>query len=211
MDITIKDLIDLDNKIPNEKVIETKNDKNDTINEKRKLLIFFKNLIINLQIINKYMKVLREKGCSLPINISINVNMEHVKYYLEDKDIKFEALQKFLLKVKNMYMSQLNTIYKDKPNLRFLFGKQFRSMMKHIEKSFEMDSFLRYILNNTDNNKVIREGDKGIQRQAKDYISLPALYSQNSFEAISSYIQNLFIKNGKPIETHYNNIKISSK
>jgi len=58
LDITIKDLIDLDNKIPNEKVNETKNDKNDTINEKRKLLIFFKNLIINLQIINKYMKVL---------------------------------------------------------------------------------------------------------------------------------------------------------
>ena len=110
--------------------------------------------------------------------------MEHVKYYLEDKDIKLEALQKFLLKVKNMYMSQLNTIYKDKRNLRFLFGKQFRSMMKYIEKSFEMDSFLRYILNNTDNNKVIREGDKGIQRQAKDYISLPDLYCQNSFEVI---------------------------
>ena len=209
--LTMKDLIDLNNKIPNEKENETKNEQKDTINVKRKLLIFFKNLIINLVMINKYMKVIMEKGCSLPINISIKVQMENVKYFLEDKEINFKDLQKFLLTVKNMYISQLNTIYKDKPNLRFLFRKQFRSMMKHIEKGYEMDSFLRYILNITDKDKIIIEGDKGIKRQAEDYISLPALYSQDSFQAISDYIHDLFIKNSKPIEAHYNSLKISSQ
>ena len=155
------------------------------------------------------MKVLGDKGCSLPINITIKVKQENVNYYLKDKEIKFKDLRHFLLKVKNMYIKQLNSMYKSQPNIRFLFGKQFRNMMKHIEKNMEMNSFLRYILNIKNNEKNnISEGEKKIERQTEDYILLPELYSQNSFEAISNYIHNIFIKNDKPIESHYNNLKI---
>ena len=212
--ITMKELLDLKNKIPNENIINNKDtqnesDQNDELKDKRKTLFFFKNLINDLEIINKYMKVLREKGCSLPIKICIKVNKDNISYFLEDKEVKVKTIKEFLLKVKNLYIPQLNSIYKLIANLRFLYGKQFRSMMKHIEKSYNLDSFLRYILNIKDNDIVIIEGDKGINRKAKDYISLPEIYSQNSFEAISNYITDLFKKNNKPMETHYNNIKIT--
>jgi hypothetical protein len=210
----MKELLDLKNKIPNENIINNKDtqnesDQNDELKDKRKTLFFFKNLINDLEIINKYMKVLREKGCSLPIKICIKVNKDNISYFLEDKEVKVKTIKEFLLKVKNLYIPQLNSIYKLIANLRFLYGKQFRSMMKHIEKSYNLDSFLRYILNIKDNDIVIIEGDKGINRKAKDYISLPEIYSQNSFEAISNYITDLFKKNNKPMETHYNNIKIA--
>ena len=51
-------------------------------------------------------------------------------------------------------------MYKEKLNLRFLYGKQFRTIMKHLESNLKIDSFLRYILNNTDNDKYIHEGYK---------------------------------------------------
>ena len=47
----------------------------------------------------------------------------------------------------------LNSKYKEKVNLRFIHGKQFRSIMKHLSTGYEIDSFLRYILNNTNNIK----------------------------------------------------------
>ena len=221
--ITMKELLDLKNKIPNENIKNTKNNKdnkdnkdnnneeeqNDELKNKRKILYFFKDLVSDLEIINKYMKVLREKGCSLPIKICIKANKNNIKYFLEDKDVTIKYIKEFLLKVKNIYIPQLNSLYKSSANLRFLYGKQFRSMMKHIEKNFNLDSFLRYILNIKDNEIIINEGDKGIKRQAKSYISQPSLYSENSFDAISNYITDLFKKNNKPMETHYNNIKIT--
>ena len=208
--LSMKDLIDIKKKIPNEKENETEknNDLNDTLKDKLKTLIFFKNLVTNLEIITKYMKVLREKGCSLPIKINIKVKMHNVNYYLEDKEVKMNDILDFLLNAKNIYISKLNSMYKDKVNLRFLYGKQFRSMMQHIEKNYKLDSFLRYILNITDHKITIKEGDKGIHRDAKDYIALPEMYIINSFEGISSYITNLFKRNDKPVETHYDKLRI---
>ena len=208
--LTLKQLLDLKNKIPNENIKDTnkENEQND-LKDKRKTLFFFKDLINDLEIINKYMKVLREKGCSLPIKICIKVNKNERNYYLEDKEVKIDFIKEFLLKVKNMYIPQLNSMYKLNANLRFLYGKQFNSMMKHIQKSYNLDSFLRYILNIKENDIIIKEGDKGLGSQVKDYISLPEKYSENSFKAISEYITDLFKKNNKPMEKHYNNIKIT--
>jgi hypothetical protein len=41
----------------------------DVLKIKRETLLFFKNIITNLEIINEYMKDLRIKGSSLPIEI----------------------------------------------------------------------------------------------------------------------------------------------
>ena len=212
--ISMEELIHLKNKIHigNTKEGEDEKDETDIIKSKRKTLIFFKKLITNLEIINKYMKVLRIKGSTLPIKIVIKVKMLNIKYFLEGKEVQFDQIKTFLLKVKNKHISQLDSVYKEKMNIRFLYGKQFRSLMKHLEKTFNLDSFLRYILNITDNNKSIKEGEKTTIKNVTDYITQFALYNQNSFDSISMYIRSLFEKNNiKTIEDHYNNMIITPK
>ena len=82
--------------------------------------------------------------------------------------------------------------------------------MKHIEHNYKIDSFLRYILNNTDNNNLIKEGDKYIEKNVYNYIDNKQyeLYSRNSLDGISNYITSLFEKNNKTIERHYEDITI---
>ena len=93
-------------------------------------------------------------------------------------------------------------------NLRFLYGKQFRSIMKHLESNLNIDSFLKYILNNTDNNIFINEGYKAIIRNVNNYIKEYDFYNQNSLDNISNYITSLFRNNGETIEDHYDKIRI---
>jgi len=180
-----------------------------------KMLIIFKNFVTNLQIINDYIKVLRTKGRCLPIKISIKTKIKDyetsIEYYLDDKESNFESIKIFLYNSKNSYMSQLNIFYKDNFNLRFCFRKQFRYIMMHLENGLNIDSFLRYILNNIDNSKPIKEGYKAISRHAKDYIDKYELYNKNSLLNISSYIAFIFRENGLTLEDHYNKMKIINK
>ena len=87
----------------------------------------FKNLVWNLEIINEYLKALRIKGSSLPIKISIKTKIIDdqlsIEYYLDDKKNIFEFIRNFLFKVKNNYISQLNSLYKQKYNLSFFLRK----------------------------------------------------------------------------------------
>ena len=215
--ISFEELIHLKNKIHIDIEKEDENKKSETsekdiIKYKCEILVFFKKLIINLEMINKYMKVLRNKGCTLPIKIDIKAKLNKVEYYLEGKIETFANIKTFLLNVKNKHNSQLSDIYKEKMYIRFLYGKQFRSIMKHLEKTFHIDSFLRYILNFRDNNKKVKEGEKIIIKNANDYIKEYELYNENSFESIAMYIRSLFEKNNiKTIEDHYNDMKMSSK
>ena len=128
---------------------------------------FFKEIVYHLEIVNEYMKVLRAKGSSLTIKISIKTsiqeNIPSAKYYYDGKQKEFEEIRDFLLKAKNNYIAQLNKFYKEKLNIRFLYGKQFRSIMKYLESGYNIDSFLRYILNQK-GNKSIKEGYKAISR-----------------------------------------------
>jgi len=82
--------------------------------------------------------------------------------------------------------------------------------MKHLENNLNIDSFLRYILNNIDNKKSINEGYKAIERNVKDYIKEYELYNQNSLDNISTYITSLFKNNDKTLEDHYDQMKIRS-
>ena len=200
---------------------EKESSEDETMKSKCEILIFFKETVSNLESINEYMKILRKKGSSLPIKISIDISIKDkepkeptIKYYLvKDKEEEYDytKIRQFLFDAKNAYISQISSIYKEKLNLRFLYGKQFRSMMKHLEENYKIDSFLRYIINNTDNNIPIEEGIKVVKRNVNDYIKQHNLYNRNSLDSISDYITSLFKKNGKTLEDHYERMKIISK
>ena len=208
--ITMEELIHLKNQIH---IKNEKSNEEDTIKQKCKILLFFKDAISKLELINSYMIVLREKGSSLPIKITIKINIPDkepiIKYYLGEDKKTFEEIRDYLLEVKNKYINQLNIKYKEKENIRFLYGKQFRSMMKHLESNFKIEPFLRYILNDTDNNNTINEGFKVINWHAKDFINLYELYNEDSLDSISAYITTLFTSNNKKsLEDHYDRMKI---
>jgi len=197
---------------------ETENNEDDIIKSKCKILIFFKDIISDLILINEYMKILRKKGSSLPIEISIDINIKDeqptIKYYIgkeKEEECDFKRIRDFLFEAQNTYISQLGSIVKEKSNLRFLYGKQFRTMMKHLEENYNIDSFLRYIINNSDNNKPINEGYKTVIRHVNDYIKRHDLYNRDSLDSISSYITSLFENNNKTLEDHYTKIKIIPK
>ena len=183
----------------------------DVLKIKRETLLFFKNIITNLEIINEYMKDLRIKGSSLPIEINIKVrNMNQITYDLGGKIKDFEGIRNFLSKAKNDYNSQLDLMYKEKLNLRFLYGKQFRSFLTHldVDTSFNIDDFIRYILNITDNNKTIKDGYIALPRTVDDYIIYYEKYNQDSLEAISKYITTLFMNNNITLEEHYRKMRM---
>ena len=190
--INLKNQIDINNEDQNDII-------NDIITIKCKILSFFKNIISNIEVINGYMIILRTKGCSLPIKITIKISIKDkepiIKYYLGEDQKDFKEIRNYLFQVKNKYISQLDLKYKENSNIRFLYGKQFRNIMKHLECNYKLDSFLRYILNNKDNNILINEGFKALIRNTSDYINQYEIYNDNSFENISNYITLLFINN----------------
>ena len=87
-DFNLEYLIHLKNKIhiKNENTDENQTDEEKKFQLKYKILIFFKKLISNLEIINEYIKILRTKGSSLPIKISIKTKIINdqlsIEYYL---------------------------------------------------------------------------------------------------------------------------------
>ena len=222
---TLEEMIHLKNKIfikeinqePNEnkdnkdgiKIMQNKTQNEE--NDKRNILINFKKLITNLEIINDYKQGLRNKGSSLPIQISIKVeNLNEITYHLSGKLTNFEDIKNFLFKSKENYNNLLNSIYKENLNLRFLYGKQFSYIMKHlvIGTEYNIDSFLRYILNITDSKVKINEGFITINRKIGDYLKYYQIYEKDSFENISNYITSLFINNNRSIDKLYDEIKM---
>ena len=61
---------------------------------------FFKEIISNLEMINGYMNILRTKGSSLTIKISVKINIRDnkptIKYYLADNRTEFNKIRDFL-------------------------------------------------------------------------------------------------------------------
>ena len=209
----INDLINLKNQI------HIKNDKEYSIdpelNSKFKDLIFFKKIISEIEVINGDMKILRKKGSSLPIKIIITISKINdeepsITYQMDKEKTNFEFIKKYLFDAKNSYISQLNSSYKEKLNLRFLYGKQFRTIMMHLRSDYKIDSFLRYILNNTNNKESVIEGEKITVYNAEDYIKYYELYNQNSLDMISKYITSLFDKNNLSVKDHYYQIRITT-
>ena len=193
-DVENEDKINIDDLINLKNQIHIKNDEEYRLDQwlksKFKDLIFFKRIISEIELINRDMKILRKKGSSLPIQITITISKNNdedpsIKYRIDKFQTNFEFIKKFLFNAKNRYISQLNSNYKEKLNLRFLYGKQFRTIMKHLGSDYKVFSFLRYILNNTENKESVIEGGKITVRNADDFIKFYELYNQNSLDMIS--------------------------
>ena len=209
----LEELIHIKNKIHIKKEMEI--NKDDIFKSMCKILLFFKEIISELERINEYMKILRKKGNSLPIKITIKINIKdkepNIEYYLNKDKSDFQRIREYLFKAKTSYIYQLDSMYKEKLYLRFLHGKQFRSMMKHLENNMIIDSLIRYILNKTNNDIPIYEGYKAITRHVNNFIEQPEVYSKDSLDSISVYISDLFKKNDKTLESHYQRMEINSK
>ena len=203
--ITMKDLIHLKNKIDIIQNIQNEEKSNDKIQSEYKKLIFFKEIITNLEVINEYMEIL-----SLPILIKIIIAYPEIKYFLQEKETKFEEIKNILFKAKIDYITLLDSFYKDNANIWFLFGKQFRSIIKHLNCNYNIDSFLRYILNKIDNKESIKEGYVVNINNCDDYIKRYKLYNRNYLDIISNYITFLFENNETTLEKHYKKMLIKN-
>ena len=134
----MKELIHLKNRIhiKAQKRKENQNkkgSKKDLFQVKCEKLIFFKETISNLELIYDNMKVLRIKGSSLPILIIIEINYPNIKYSINKKDVTFDFINDYLFKAKTEQITQLDSIYKENKYLRFLYGKLFRRIIKHLD------------------------------------------------------------------------------
>ena len=209
--ISMIDLMHLKNKIPPlKKENKTKQEGEiiDTLQIKREKLIFFKNIVSNLEVIYDNMNILRKKGCSLPIQINILIIFPEIFYKINKEEKNFEQIQDFLFKAKTDYTDQLESIYKQKKYLRFLYGKLFRRIMIHLDNGNNVDEILRFILNNTNNNEKIIDGDILTTNVAENYVEQYREMTNNSFKNISDYMTSLFKDNETSLQKHYEKMLI---
>ena len=71
-----------------------------------------------------------------------------------------------------------------------------------------MNTIIRFILNNINNNGKIKNGEKVIYFNSNDYLSQPQLMIENSFQNISNYLITLFKNNEASFEKHYEKMLI---
>ena len=153
----MEELIHLKNKIYI-KPPKEKEEPKDEFQKKCFKLVFFKNIVSNLEEIYEYMKFLRIKGSNLPILINIQIKYPNIEYILNKKKTNLCAIKDFLFSAKKDCLAQLDSVYKQKQYLRFLFGKLFRNIIKHLDEGYNILDILRYILNKTDSKEEIKDG-----------------------------------------------------
>ena len=184
----------------------------DEFQEKCLKLVFFKELISDLEVIYEYMKFLRLKGSSLPILISIQIKYPNIEYKLNKKKTDFKFIKNdFLFPAKNDYIVQLDSVYKQQKYIRFLFGKLFRNIMRHLSGGHDVSDIIRFILNKTDSTEKIKDGKASNPLKAEDYVKQYKIYTDNSFKNISNYLTSLFENNKTSLQKHYETMLIKEK
>ena len=175
-------------------------------------LIFFKDIISNLEIIYDKINILRKKGFNIPIVINISIKYPKVSYKLNDKEKEFNKIKDYLFTIKNDYENQLSSIYENEKYLRLLYGKLFRKIRQHQEGNCEISEMMRYILNKTGNKDKIKEADNLYNEPlGEDYEEQYKDYTKKIFESISKYLIFLFKKNDLDFNKHYENMKIKEE
>ena len=147
-------------------------------------LVYFKELISDLEVIYEYIKFLRTKGSSLEILITIKTKYPDIEYKLNKNRNKFEYIREFLFLAKTDYIRQLDSIYKQKKQLRFLFEKLLRNIIKHFYGGCGVLDILSFIINNADSKKEIKYDVCANPKKAEDYISQYKIYTENIFDNI---------------------------
>ena len=190
--------------------------------KKNQALLLFKEIVNNIESIYEHLIVLRKKGNILPIYIKVAIETKEneekveettVNYYLNDQKGKevlksFDFIEKYLSKAKNDFIKQLEQFLKNNEQLRFFYGKQFNTIVNHLDGNRKIFPFLRYILNETDNKKEIKQGRIGNEHKFNDFIRDYKEYHKETFENIIKYVVTLFINNKSSIDEHYEKMKI---
>ena len=209
--INMEELIQLKNKIYMN-IQKKNNDKEpDPFQIKCEKLVFFKESISNLEMIRNNLKVLRQKGSSLPILINIKLEYPNIKYYLNKIETNFGKIKDFLLQAIKEQKSQLDLFYKKNRNLRFLYGNLFNRIFEHLNGGDCPYDILRYILNKINNKEDIIDGEIRNQQITRNYVEQYKLYNENSFRSISNYIISFFEKNCASFQKHYEKMLIKAK
>ena len=178
-------------------------------------MIFFKDIISNLEKINDKMITLRQKGFNIPIVINISINYPKVSYKLNNREIEFNKIKDYLFKVKNNYESRLNIIYENKKYLRLLYERFFRKIKQHQGGDGDISEIIRHILNKPsikDSKDKIQDADnKNNATLGEDYESGYGEYIGIIFDGISRYLIDLFKKNNLTLQKHYENMLIKAE
>ena len=188
------------------KQIKSNEEKEDILRIKTRKLLFYKNLVNNMEIIYENIKILRTKGNNIPINIKIITEYDkknEAYYYLDQKESSFEQIETFLVNAKNDYIIKLDSAYKERRHIRFLFGKLFREIVGYLDgaRLEKVIDIFRYILNKN-NDDEIKTG-KPANPQIIDYVKNYTDYNNKSFENIFNYLISLFEINNTSIQKHY--------
>jgi hypothetical protein len=182
---------------------EKKKEKNDILKIKYKKLLFFKNLMNNIEVIYENMQILKIKGNNLPIHIRIIVKYDEKNeayYSLNHNKSSFGQIETFLLNARDDYIKKLDSAYKEKKHLRYLYGKLFRKIVEYLDGgSFEkvIDIF-KYILNKKNDDKI--KTSKPSNPQIGDYVNNYTDYNSKSFENIFNYFITLFEVNDTSLQ-----------
>ena len=183
---------------------------NDILKQKIQKLIFFKNLISNIEIIYDNMIFFRVKGSNLPISIKIQIKYPETNYIINEKEKSFEEIKSLFSKIKSDYISKLDECYKNRKYLRFLYGKFFRQINRHLESLYNIDKILRFILNNSNTNEKIKDGNVSNIYNSNDYLIQYQQMIEDSFQNMSNYIMTLFNNNDTSFEKHFEKMLIKS-
>ncbi len=188
-------------------------------------LIFFKDLVSEIEIIYDKINILRSKGYNIPIEIKIEIKYPNVKYpnekypkviyelYGKSKD--FNYIKEYLFKIKNEYETQLSAIYESDKYIRFLYGKLLRKVSQHQKGHCEIFEIIRYILNKTKVNKeqntIQNTDEKHSPYIGEDYETDYTDYMKTIFKSISEYLVDLFKANELDFQKHYENMIIKEE
>ena len=188
----------------------------DIFEDKCDKLIFFKDIISNLEIIYDKIDILRKKGFNIPIVINIIIKYPNVTYKLYNKEQDFNHIKNYLFEVKNDYDNQISNIYENEQYSRILYGKLFRKVKLHQDGSCEIPDIIRYILNkvsitNNEENKIKEVNNFHIKSIGEDFERGYSEYTKNIFGGISEYLADLFKVNNLSLSDHYKNMLIKSK
>ena len=189
-------------------------EKKDLLKIKLEKLIFYKNLITNMEVIYENMQTLRTKGNNLPIDIKIIVQYDkknEADYYLDQKESSFEQIEIFLLSAKDDYKKILESAYKEKTHIRYLYGKLFKSIIRYLDGGSleKVIDIFRFILNKN-NDDVINTSNK-TNPQIRDYVKNYTDYDKKSFENIFNYLIKLFEANNTTLQKQYEKILIKEE
>ncbi len=108
-----------------------------------------------------------------------------------------------MLNARDDYIKKLDSAYKEKKHLRYLYGKLFRKLFGYLDGgSFDkiIDIF-RYILNKNNDEEI--KASKPANPQIIDYVRNYTDYNNKSFENIFNYLISLFEINDTSLQKHY--------